>query len=54
MAGGSSVADQSIPGSQQVAAHLDIFNLRYQRLCEALREKLERLGEQSDDPDIKE
>ena len=36
-----------------MSQQLDIFNLKYQRLCEALRERLEEVGEEAEDPDIK-
>ena len=40
-------------GADDVTQQLDIFNLKYQRLCESLRDKLKELGEKSpDDPDI--
>ena len=40
-------------GADEVTQQLDIYNLKYQRLCESLRDKLKELGEKSpDDPDI--
>ena len=43
-----------VPGADRVATELDVFNLKYQRLCEALRERLEEVGElNKDDPDVK-
>ena len=40
-------------GAELVTHQLDLFNLKYQRLCESLRDKLKELGEaRPDDPDI--
>ena len=40
-------------GAAKVTAELDLFNTRYQRLCEEARDRLRQIGEQSpDDPEI--
>ena len=40
-------------GADGVTQQLDIFNLKYQRLCESLQDKLKELGEANpDDPDL--
>ena len=40
-------------GAEGITQELDIFNLKYQRLCESLRDKLRQLGDENpDDPDI--
>jgi hypothetical protein len=41
-------------GADNVSQELDLFNLKYQRLMEALRSRMAEVGEQNgDDPDIK-
>ena len=40
-------------GAETVIAQLDVFNLKYQRLCENIRDKLKMIGEDNqDDPEI--
>eukprot|EP00092_Neocalanus_flemingeri_P001303 GFUD01001391.1.p1 GENE.GFUD01001391.1~~GFUD01001391.1.p1 ORF type:complete len:5580 (+),score=1489.94 GFUD01001391.1:543-17282(+) len=40
-------------GADTVSQELDLFNLKYQRLCESLRSRLEAVGDESkDDPEI--
>ena len=40
-------------GADKVTADLDLFNTRYQRLCEDTRDRLRQIGERSpDDPEI--
>ena len=45
--------DGLMSGSEKVTQELDLFNLKYQRLCEAARDKLQQIGEENpDDPEI--
>ena len=45
--------DGLVSGSEKVTQELDLFNLKYQRLCEATRDKLQQIGEENpDDPEI--
>ena len=40
-------------GAESVSQELDLFNLKYQRLCESLRSRIEDVGDKNkDDPEI--
>ena len=46
-------SEDAVSGADKVSADLDLFNLKYQRLCEDIRERLQQLGDQHpDDPEI--
>ena len=40
-------------GADLVTQELDLFNLKYQRLCEALRDRLQEVGDGAEDSNIK-
>ena len=45
--------EDNVTGAETVIAQLDVFNLKYQRLCENIRDKLKMIGEDNqDDPEI--
>ena len=43
----------TMTGAEKVVQELDLFNLKYQRLCESARDKLKQIGEENPDaPEI--